>query len=177
MRDDDRPKKSWREIDKTRDRSTHRRDDRPGGGLKPRGPRSQKSYRAALDRLFDSGKIGDLVEEKAPSSGDAPAEGGENRFKALRKIKEAVGRDAITKAADAYFKHFELPDDLEALGQLLEHRDEGRQLEAMERIAALLEQGEKPRRSRAMVGQLKLIRDLSGDPRLEKLAGRLLDLL
>src|SRR5262245_41000815 len=68
MPDDDRPKKSWREIDAKRDRSQQRgpsekRSDSPFGGGK-KGEQRQKTYRSQLDRLFESGGIGKLVAEQ-----------------------------------------------------------------------------------------------------------------
>src|SRR5215471_19330412 len=65
MPDDDRPKKSWREIDAKRDRSqqrgpSERRSDSPFGGGK-KGEQRQKTYRAQLDRLFESGGISKLI--------------------------------------------------------------------------------------------------------------------
>lgn len=171
MSDDERPRKSWREIDKQRDRSQHRREEKPVVERK-RGPGSQKSYRAQLDRLFETGKIADLVAQKLPCAADSdPAE---NRLKALGAIKRAMDRDTITRELDAYLEKFgALPDDLEVLEKALEHRSPGQQLLAMQRIDALLDR-EQPRRKRAMVGQLKLIRDLSDDPALTALARKLL---
>ena len=51
-------------VERLAGRVVHRREQ----GLIQRGPRSEKSYRAALDRLFDSGKIADLVNTKSISS-------------------------------------------------------------------------------------------------------------
>jgi hypothetical protein len=169
---EDRPKKSWREIDRKKDRSAHRQEEKaPGGG--PRRQRSQKSYRAALDRLFESGRIGELI-EKEPQDDDQPPE--ETRLKLLRAIKTAEGRVAITKAVDAYIAHHELPLDADVLGKVLEHRNPSRQLEAMEKLVELTGQ-ETPRRSRAIIGQLKLIRDTGDDRELIELATKLLDRL
>lgn len=177
MSDEDRSRKSWRDIDKQRDGSMHRKDDRGlgGPGGKRGGPRSQKSYRAALDRLFESGKIADLVEQKAPGE-TADDAGSESRLKKLARIKKATGRDEITKEVDAYLKESELPEDLEILGQVLEHRNPTRQLEAMEGIDRLLDR-ERPKRYRAMVGQLKMIRDMGDDREMVQLANRLIDRL
>lgn len=176
MSDDDRPKRSWREIDRRKDGSSHRREERRDvGGRGPRGPRREKSYKAALDRLFDSGKIADLVEEK--SGGAADSQGGENRIKALAKIKNAASRDDVTAAVDAYLASWaELPDDMETLARVLEHRNPTWQLDAMERIDRLLET-ERPRRTRAMVGQLKMIRDIGDEPEMVQLAKRLIERL
>ena len=168
---EDRPKKSWREIDRKKDRSTHRPEERPQAGG-PRRQRSQKSYRAALDRLFESGKIGELIDE--PPKDDASPED-EGRLKLLRKIKAAEGR-GVVDAVDAYVAHYELPLDADVLAKVLEHRNPTRQLEALEKLIELTDQ-ETPRRSRAIVGQLKLIRDTGDDPELIDLAKRLLDRL
>lgn len=176
MSDDERPRRSWREIDRNKDRSAHRKEERPEGGGRRGGPRRERSYRAALDRLFDSGKIAELVEQKAPSS-EGDAGGGDNRIKALARIRDAAGRDEVTREVDAYLKQWDrLPDDLEVLARLLEHRDPGLQLEAMERIDGLLER-ERPKRTRAMLGQLRMIRDVGDDPELVSLARRLIERL
>jgi hypothetical protein len=76
-RDRDRP--SWRELDRRRDQ----RGGRAGGGQKEERPlvssAAQKQYRAALDKAFDSGQLGRLVErmsDKAPNrNGDASTNG------------------------------------------------------------------------------------------------------
>lgn len=176
MSDDDRPRRSWREIDRAKDKSAHRKEERPEPGFGRRqGKRREKSYRAALDRLFDSGKIADLVEKQTGDTGSS--EKGESRIKMHTQIIDAADRDALTKAVDSYLQKFgELPDEMEVLGRVLEHRDPGMQLEAMQRIEGLLD-NEEPKRRRAMVGQLKMIRDIGDDPELTALAKRLIERL
>jgi hypothetical protein len=174
MSDDERPKRSWREIDRRKDKSAHRQEDRSDlEGRGPKGKRREKSYKAALDRLFESGKIAELVEQKG-GGGEAQ---GENRIKALAKIKNAGNRDEVTEAVDAYLNEWnELPDDMEVLGRALEHRNPTWQLDAMERIEKLLET-ERPKRTRAMVGHLKMIRDIGDDNEMVELAKRLIERL
>lgn len=173
---DDRPRKSWREIDKARDGSSHRSDDRPPlGGQSPRGQRRQRSYRAALDRLFNSGKISELVAEKAPEAAQSSGTG-KDRLKELARIRDAASREDVTREVDAFLKQHPLPDDIEILTRVLEHRDPGIQLQAMERIEALLEE-HPPKRVRALVGQLKMIRDLADDRELTEIASRLIERL
>ncbi|MCB9558268.1 MAG: hypothetical protein H6707_19280 [Deltaproteobacteria bacterium] len=165
---DDRPKRSWREIDQMRDGSR-------GGGQRERtqlDPRRQGTYRAKLDRLFSSGKIGDLVQERI---GDA-ADDDPLRSKLLAAIASAEGRGPISKAVDAYLKEHPLPRDVDVLVKVLQHRDEDRQLEAI----ALLEEicaEEAPKRARSLIGQLKLIRDTGDDPELRQRAEALLEQL
>jgi hypothetical protein len=173
MSDDERPRKSWREIDKQKDRSQHRRDEKPVVEKK-RGPGSQKSYRAQLDRLFETGKIADLVAAKEGTDPAKAGEAGENRIKMLGAIKRAMDRESITRELDAYLAKFgELPDELDILEKALDHRKLDLQIDAMRRIDALLDR-EQPRRKRTMVGQLKLIRDVSGDDEAIALAKKLL---
>jgi hypothetical protein len=171
MSDEERPRKSWREIDKARDHSAHRREERAAGATeRKRGPGSQKSYRAALDRLFETGKIAQLVD--GPGASEDPES--ESRIRMLSRIEKAMDRESICREVDAYLAKFgELPDDLEILGKVLEHRDAERQRQAMERIDRLLD-GAKPKRSRAMVAQLKIIRDLAYDKEMVQLASKLL---
>jgi hypothetical protein len=170
---DDRPRRSWREIDRNKDRSSHRKEERPEG--QNRGGRQKQSYRAALDRLFDSGKIADLVEAK---TGEKKSDEDSNRFKALSKIRDAGDRDEVTKQVDAYLQKFgnELPDDLEILARVIEHRNPTWQLDAMERIDKLLET-ETPKRTRAMLGQLKMIRDIGDELEMVQLAKKLIEKL
>lgn len=177
MSDEERPRKSWREIDRGRDRSAHRREDRPPQEGRKRGPGSQKSYRSALDRLFSSGKIGELVAERAPGALPGVEEGEQNRLKLLQQVRNATGRDEVTRALDAYLELHPFPDEIEILEKGLEHRSPERQIEAMTRLESLLEAGQEPRRKRGMVGQLKMIRDLGESTELTALASRLLSRL
>lgn len=172
MSDEGRRRKSWREIDQQRDHSAQRREERPAGGA-ARGARSQQSYRAALDRLFDSGRIGKLVEAQGVAAAPPDADGLE-RQAALRQLVAAEGRDAVTVATDAYLVHWGWPDDVELLARVIEHRDPARQIEAIERLLTQIDQ-QRPRRARAVVGQLRLIRDTAEDERLVALAQQLLE--
>src|SRR5262249_4957808 len=125
MPDDDRPQKSWREIDSKRDRSQQRspgerRDDSAfGGGRK--GEQRQKTYRSQLDRLFESGGIGKLVAEQekqkqeelaqkmgmrppTPAATDKPAQpaappADEGSIKKMALGHDAIVPNAITKTA------------------------------------------------------------------------------
>jgi hypothetical protein len=215
MADDDRrEKKSWRELDRLREkgRSSSDRDrERPprGGAGASAQSVAQKSYRAALERAFESGTLAELAKTlsrtneppvpKAPppappapvAAAPAPAEGGaasapaappatppptpvdperENRQKALVKIREAEGRDAITRAVDAFLKSWpKLPDDFEVLTKALAHKDDARVLDTLDRLEALLAR-DKPRRARSLQAQLRMLEETHGDPDLRKRA-------
>lgn len=167
--DGERPKKSWREIDRMREHKS----ERSTTSRAPARSRSQKSYRAALDRLFDSGRIGALAKDAEPSAdsaADAP------RLKLLKAVKEAEGREAITAAVDAYLQGNELPEDFDVLTKVLEHRDEGRQRAALTLLTTLTER-ERPRRTRGLLGQLRLLRDVADEPDVVELATSLIERL
>jgi hypothetical protein len=199
MPDDDRPKKSWREIDSKRDRSQHRgpsekRDDSPFGGGK-KGEQRQKTYRSQLDRLFESGGIGKLVAEQekqkqeelaqkmgmrpapAAAPADKPAEpatppADEGRIKKLATVRDAIGPDAITKAVSGYLKAYPWPNDLDFLSAALEHRDEDIIREALTRLASALAAG-KPRRAATLAGRLRTLEELGADDEIRQKASEL----
>lgn len=151
---------------------SRRRDDRPQ--RQQRGPRSQKSYRAALDRAFNSGAVGQMVKDKDLESGE---EIDEAKAELLRAITLAEDRPTITKAVDAYLAKYDtFPADPDVLAKVVQHKNPSRQLDAMEQLEQVLEE-RQPKRVRALIGHLKLIRDTADDRELETIAERLLDTL
>jgi hypothetical protein len=162
--DRERPRKSWREIDSTRDRSRQAGSDR---GDKPkRAQASGRRYRAALDRLFEAGGIGKLLdaagEAKAP-----PTPEDETRTQLASKVRDALGPDDVTKAVDAYLAKFELPpEDFDFLGNMLQHRSGLRIADAMKALAALLERG-------LIAAHLRTIEEVGEDPDLARAAADL----
>jgi hypothetical protein len=197
MADDERRKKSWREIDAQRDRSqqrgpTERREDSPfGGGRK--GEQRQKTYRSQLDHLFESGGIGKLVAEQEkqkqeelaekmglrpqgsataekPVAAAAPAD--EGRSKKLAGVRDAIGPEQITKAIDGYLKAYAWPTDLDFLSAALEHRDPDIVREVLSRLATALASG-KPRRAATLAGRLRTLEELGGDEDIRRQAEEL----
>ncbi len=173
--DDDKPKRSWREIDALRDKSSQReqtapRGDRPFGGGK-RGEARQKTYRSQLDRLFDAGGIGKLVAQ-TEKQGAAASPGEDSRLKRLAAVRDAVGAGEITRAIDTYLKAFPWPDELEFLSAALEHRDQEVVAEALARLQTALAAG-KPRRSATLAGRLRALEELSTEAEIRSRAAAL----
>jgi hypothetical protein len=178
MSDDRKSKRTWREIDRNKDRSDHRSE--PGSGQK-RGPKGQaaasRSHRSALDQLFNSGKVGDLVKKRDLETGvtaddpDAPS-----RRKLTEQINQAPDRETKVAAMDAYLEKFSLPADFDVLSQLLDHPDPDVVGETLDKIEAMLKL-EKPRRARTLIAQLKTLQDLSEWGKLRRRAAALLDKL
>jgi len=121
--DDDKPKKSWREIDQAREKSSHRREGGGGGGG-GRGVENTQAYRAyktQLNKLFDGGGLPAALKEKLEEKGV----GNESKQKKdlARAIVAATAPAAIKAALEAYRAAQGFPDDEEALGKLLELDD------------------------------------------------------
>jgi hypothetical protein len=98
----------------------------------------------------------------------------DERLLLRRKLGEAAGRQEISRAAEKFLARYPLPDDHELLEQLLEHERESRVLEAIERIGALIDRRQPPRRSRALCGKLKYIVETTGEGELRSAAQGLL---
>lgn len=193
----DRPKKSWRELDQQRGKA--RSSDPPPGGPKKQSEedRQSKQHRAALDALFAKGSVAELaekmglikttsqtrpepksepaaaaaspVEEKAPA---APPQ--ENPKLVLRKkLVESVGRGEITRSFDRYTKAYGMPDDWELLELGLEHQKEETQAEVMAAISALYDKKGAPRRSRGLGSKLRFLEETAEDPAIRAAASSL----
>ena len=190
MAKEDRPRKSWREIDRSRESGGGAR-----GGPPPQRAReeehAQKQYRAQLEAAFAKGELGKLADKLSSRSAPAPVSTPEtgkepgaeataeakpapavvkgrktdDKLTLRKKLLEAIGRQEITKTAERYLERFPLPDDHEFLEQILEHEQEGRVVEAMGRIAGLLDQRVVPKRSRALCGKLRYLAETSTSDR------------
>lgn len=201
-RNDRKPKErlsSWREVDKIRSSSRDRERDPMLKQSSPAAMNAQKNYRAALEKAFAAGTLGELaqkltrstVEETRPAPGsrpgrpvvaEAPAAAApeeahapaaptaaprdpdrENRQKLLARIKDAEGREPITRAIDAFLaKYPKLPDDYEILTKALSHKNDDRVTECLEQLTRMCAK-EKPRRGRALVAQLRFLEDTHSD--------------
>jgi hypothetical protein len=193
----DRPKKSWREMDAMRDKPRSSSPRPEAGRSRAQEERASKAYRAQLDALFERGEVGKFAEKMAQSRADAPAsllgppmpapkpkdpeaapapppepKPDDPRSILRKKILTAIGREEISRAVDKYVKAHGMPRDFEVLEQALEHQKEERLTEAMTVLESMLEKGEKPKRSRTLVGKLRFVEETSGDAELVALAAR-----
>lgn len=178
MSDDRKRKRSWREIDRKKDGSSHRSESPPG---QPRGPKGKaaasRSHRNALDRLFTSGKVGELVKKRDAETGvEATDPDGPSRRALAEKIEQATDKDTKIAAVDQYLERFSLPPDFDLLSHVLDHPDPDVVGDALDRIEGLL-QTEKPRRARTLIAQLKTLADLSEWGKLRRRATAILELL
>jgi hypothetical protein len=91
----------------------------------------------------------------------------------LVRLLEAAGRPKITNAADAYLEAgFDFPAKQAVWLQLLEHSDEERVAEAIDRLSQLLED-DPPERRAVLDSRLRRIEEYADEPSTQRAAGRL----
>ncbi len=169
MPDDDKPKrsKSWREIDKMRDKSG---GSRKGDREQERFQNSTKytQYKTNLDRLFGGG-----VPLPEHLSGALDPSGEQARRDEERKKLYAIeDTKAFYAAATEYLKSHELPDDARLLDRLLSHPDEDVQEKALTRLEEMHKAGTL-KVPPALSQRLASVEIDSGDPRIRKRAAEL----
>lgn len=168
--------KSWREIDRGKDRSAHRREERPQvpAHQKVRSESASKVYRSKLDAFFDGdGKAPAQIRDKLAAL-DAAAPGGQERTAALKQIKAAGTSSAVSQAVRAYLERWELPPDHDVLVQVLTASDDDYVRAALEIIAELLAANRPPRRTTLLEQRLKRIVSLGEEPDLQERARAIL---
>ena len=176
---DDKPKRSWREVDRNKDRSKHRQPgDKPMSKHKQdRSKSASMVYKSKLDAFFDGeGKapehVKDKIENISPSSNEGKA-----RAKALTAIKNAGTSSAADKAVSAFLKKWELPPDFDILAKVLTCSDEDMLSKAMEILDNLLADKRVPRRAKTLEQRLRRVVTLADDPDLQDKANELVKTL
>lgn len=165
---DERPKKSWSEIDKARDKGTTRREPGSGPKTSARAAAAQKQYKAALDRLFDTGEAKKLLGQKAADPKT------DSRLAKIRAVRDAIGRDDISKAVDALLAEGgSLPPDEDVLTQAIEHRDEAKARLALAALLSWLDKN-RPRRQATLKARLSGMVDNARDEDTQDLARQVL---
>jgi len=176
---DDRPKRSWREIDKNKDSSAHRKPDKATmpAHKKARAESASKTYKSQLDAFFEGdGKAPKHVKEKL-SSLQPKSEDSKKRLKALQNIRDANTSSAADKAVRAYLKKWELPPDFEILAQVLTCSDEEYVGGAMEILREMFAERRGPKRTQVLEQRLRRVKTLCDDPDLQEQAEELIKTL
>ncbi len=165
MGDDD---KSWRDIDRERDTSSHVRDD--DSSASSRESRAESKYKKKLDQLFESG--GDVPEEFRDSMEDlGPEEGTEEarRLEEIDELREADGFQEFAKAVNVYMsKGYRLPDDENLLVRMLDHPDHDIVRDVLEHYVDLSERRELER-IQPLKSRMSTLRTMMDDTRCHEL--------
>lgn len=165
----ERPRKSWRDVDRGRDKSAHRREADERARHQQETARSNavaREHRNALEALF-APKVEDAKPVELPKTAPrivlAPNPNADPRHaerrRLLAKLANAAGPASISRFADEFVAAgFSFPDDQEIYLQLLEHTDEVRVREAIEALQKLLA-GELPKRKPVLDQRLRRIEE------------------
>ena len=138
------PRRSWREIDKKKDRSSgsgsggaRRRD--PDERLREKASKSAaySKYKSSLDKLFTPG--GELPESLKAKLGPSSPESQKQR-ELTDALKKAPGRETLSAYLEA---ELELPDDARLLMGLLDVQDEDLIAPVLRRLLEIVESGRK----------------------------------
>ena len=167
MTDDDRPrpKKSWREIDKMRDRGgPSRRDQRERESFER--STGYTKYKTNLERLFSGGAP---LPEHLRGKAD---EGDEERDEERKKLFAIEDPKAFYAAATEYLKKNEMPADPRILDRLLGHPDEETVDKALARLEELHKAGTL-KAPPALRNRLSSVEIESGNPQLRRRAAEL----
>jgi hypothetical protein len=140
--------------------------------------RSSASYKADLDKLFQSGgqvpdRFKGMLDKLKPEEGSPEAE----RLSAIETLRTAEGFKDFIDAVNAYRKAgHALPDDEDLLTRMLDHPREGVVIEVLHHLIDL--QGRRTIHRKAPIkARLETVKTMSEDPSLHELADRLKTML
>ena len=165
MGDDD---KSWREIDRQRNKSNHVTDDTDSNRRDKRGT---SKYKQDLEKLFQSGgnvpdRFDNVMDEMAPEEGSEEAE----RQEAIEQLREADGFRQFAKAVNIFMqKQIRMPDDEELLIRMLDHPDNEIVRKTLAHVADLGDRREL-QRTAPLKSRLSTIRTMTDDSEILALA-------
>jgi len=165
--DDDRPrqKRSWREIDKMRDRGgPTRRDQRDRDSFER--STGYTKYKTNLERLFSGGAP---LPEHLRGKGGEPNEEGDEERKKLFAIEDPK---AFYAAATDYLKKNDMPADPRLLDRLLGHPDEDTVDKALSRLEEMHKAGTL-KAPPALRNRLASVEIETGDPKIRRRAAEL----
>src|SRR5215472_8436253 len=148
-RDDEgeRPRKSWREIDKARGRSRHVSTSSDRERERFEKTTAYTRYKQNLERVFAGGELSDALRDRLDPSGKGKA-----KDVVLKKIREAEDAKSFAAAVDELLAQHDLPDDPYLLDRMLDHPRTEVVLKAIEHLNALADEGKlaKPPKSLPM---------------------------
>ena len=130
-------KKSWREIDNAKNKSTHiSKDERAIPKRQKAAAKSAYSkYKSELDKLFDTGEatgtVQHLVKTKSTKGGSS------ERQTLLKKIRKEDSLIEITKLVTLFSSKYDFPEDEELLIYVIEHPDESIALKGLKILAEI----------------------------------------
>ncbi|MFB6350635.1 MAG: hypothetical protein ABEN55_00890 [Bradymonadaceae bacterium] len=157
MSDDD---KSWREIDRQRDKSDHVSDE----DSNRRDRQGDHKYKQKLEKVFQSGgnvpdELEGVMDEVGPEEGSEEAE----RQEEIDKLRDADGFRQFAKAVNVFMqKDYRMPDDEDLLIRMLDHPDNEIVRTTLAHIVDLADRREL-QRTAPLKSRLSTIRTMTDD--------------
>ena len=138
---DDRPKRSWREIDQAKEKARPRRDDRERARESASRSSSYSRYKSQLDQLFKPG--GAQLPDHIRSQLGPESESSQQRRALADALKASPSDETLAAYLDAGQA---LPDDARVLMSLLGGKDESLMRPVLEKLLDVVESGRRPNR-------------------------------
>lgn len=174
MSDDERerPRRSWREVDRGRDLGGRRPSAQPTNQGTLKGG-AAKRYRSQLDRIFAGGGLPDEIKRQAPSMEGLQPSGPQLLIDAVLKAAEPA---ELGRAVDALLAAQPMPSDPELLVKILAHPKGAHARPALEQLLEVLEAG-RPANARLLKTRVAALKLLVDDDDVHHLADAALALL
>lgn len=166
---DDRPKKSWRDIDRSREKGRDGSERGPSARERERVEKSAaySKYKSQLDKLFTPGGAA-LPESLRDKLGPASPEAAHRR-----KLLDALRASPSDETLRAFVAEgAPLPEDARLLMGLLDLKDESLLIPVLKALLALVEGGQKPSRM-LLVQKLDALKHRASDAEVIELASTL----
>lgn len=170
--DDPRPKKSWREIDKMRDRS--RQGSRREDVARQRVEKSPvyEQYKAQVSKLLGGESLPEVLREKLDPTGEIKA-----RDALLKKLKTTEDRRRWAELVVEFTQKFEPPEDAYVLVSWLDHPRDAVVDRALAKLEKMSETGllAGPKVPRSIDQRLRSLELTATDPDVQSRAKALRD--
>ncbi|MBI4814636.1 MAG: hypothetical protein HY791_00160 [Deltaproteobacteria bacterium] len=167
MSDDERPRKSWREIDAGRDRKSQRSRSDPAERARSKQAETQayRSYKSQLDKLFTPGGA-PLPPSLADKLGPASEEAKRDR-ELLDALAKSPGAETLRAVVTA---NVSLPSDPRLLVQLLDVREAALAKIVLERLLSMIEDENKRPNKALALQRIESLLNLVDDEEVAALA-------
>jgi hypothetical protein len=165
---DDRPRKTWRERDKGRDRSRHVSTSGDRERERFEKTTAYTRYKQNLEKVFSGGELSDAMRERLDPSGQGKA-----RDALLRKVREAEDNATFHSALEELLAHEDFPDDPYLLDRALDHPNPSVVGKALDRLEGLAGEGKLAKPPKSLKQRLASLELTADDPALQERAQRL----
>ncbi|MGM0595733.1 MAG: hypothetical protein ACQES9_01715 [Myxococcota bacterium] len=163
----------WREIDRKKDKSSHRKSKPAFNRNQGRKSRVSKSE---LDKVFSSGKLGEFIKAKEEEK-QIKSNSEQSLVAKVKKALRLKDTNKFLKQAQNIIKKDGVPGNFEFLERSLDLSEINLIIQILEKMESLLKDGIKPDRTRSLSARLKMLPVKYRDPQVQKLCQAILELL